>query len=114
MNNDHREKGDNLCSKDKHLKYKWQWSRIASQRTREQTKNWTHFQCSESEVGEWELGATLWGSGENVRYEATISFKGNQIESKDDFGTRLYAQIGAERLLEDWIQKQYKIIIKNK
>ena len=109
MSNYHREKGDNLYSKDKHLKYKWQWSRIASGRTTEEIKKWTHFQSSAAQVGEWELDATQWGA-EDITYEANVNYNGRSVCSKENFKTRIEAQIGAEALLKGWIEKQYQLI----
>ena len=113
MSNYTREKGDDLLSKDKRLIYNWRWSRIAAKRTKDDTKNWTHFQCSKSEVGDWELKAVQWGYGDGVNYTAEITYNGDQIAEKEGFDTRLDAQIGAESLLEDWIRKQYQKIIIN-
>ena len=112
MDNYDREFGDNLCSKDKRLTRKWKWTRVASRISEEDIKKWTHFQCSEAKVGVWGLEALQWGSGEKVRYEASIMYLGNQIASQEGFPTRLDAQIGAEKLLIHWINKQKKLINK--
>ena len=102
--------GDDLLSKDKRLKYKWVWTRVASRISEEEEiKKWTHFQCSESKIGDWELEANQvpenW-NGSIVSYEARIHYNGNDIASQEGFKTRLEAQIGAEKLLKDWLTKE--------
>ena len=113
----HRECGDELSSNDKRLKYKWEWCRVASQVSKEEIKKWTHFQTSKCNFNGWELQAILWGSGEGVRYESTIYYRGEHILSSREneeefFKTRLEAQIDAEKLLKNWITTEYKRIIK--
>jgi len=105
-----RHKGDDLLSKDRRLKYSWQWSRVAARIPKEEIRKWTHFQVSEAYVGDWEINATQWGA-EPVYYTASIRYRSNYIKSvgKDretGFITRIDAQIAAEKLLVDWIQEQ--------
>ena len=103
-----RKFGDNLCNKDKRLRLKWKWSRIASQIPDAELRKWTHFQCSFAEIAHWELEATQWGSKEEVDYKATISFDYNRIKSSGGHKTRLAAQIAAEELLLLWLREQVK------
>ena len=70
-------------------------------------RKWTHFQVSCCKIEEWGLEAVQWFTGDVVNYEANIIFAGDTIASKRGFKTRLDAQIGAEKLLRDWINKQY-------
>ncbi len=105
-----RKFGDNLCGRDKRLKLNWKWSRIASQYSEEELKKWTHFQCSISSLGSWELEATQWGDNENVNYEAIIAYEGNRVSDSPNHKTRLLAQIAAETLLLKWIREQSEII----
>ena len=109
-----RKNGDDLLSEDTRLQYKWEWSRSASRYNSKQLEKWTHFQCSESKsVSKWRLGAIQWGNSDNVRYEARIEYIGDHIASSrgNDFKTRIEAQIGAEKMLRDWITTEYKKII---
>ena len=111
MNNYDREFGDDLCSNDKRLKYKWKWQRVASQISENELKKWTHFQCSRARVNEeWDLIAIQWSSGEDVTYEANIGYIGEDIADIEGFKTRLDAQIGAEKLLKNWIKNQTLLI----
>jgi len=113
----HREPGDDLLSTDKRLKYKWGWTRIASQISKEEIKKWTHFQGSFARLNGFELEAIQWSnSDEPVYYEASINYIGEFItsvgrEDKKMFLKRIDAQIGAEKLLKDWIKTQYKMIV---
>ena len=87
------------------------WSRSATGVSKNIADTWTHFQVSQSlSIKNWKLSATQWGSAENVRYEARIVYSSNHIASKDDFETRIDAQIGAEKLLIDWINQQMQKI----
>ena len=108
-----REKGDNLCSKDKRLKCHWKWARIASGYTDIEIKKWTHFQCSLACIDNWTLEVTQWGGGDSVRYKETINYAKSRVISGKYYKTRLDAQIGAERLLLDWLCKQ-KLLIEKK
>lgn len=100
-----RQFGDDLCSKDQRLKYRWTWTRIASGYKSAELKAWTHFQTSESNVGSgWNLEAVQWSDG----YEARICYVSDTITSREGFKTRLDAQIGAEKLLREWIEREYK------
>lgn len=107
-----RQKGDDLLSKDKRLRYKWEWSRIASGIDEEELKKWTHFQCSQCKVGNWHLRAIQWGHGEDVSYEAEISYNNSDIISQREFKTRLEAEIGAEKLLYGWLETECQRILK--
>lgn len=113
-----RQPGDDLCKKDSRLKYNWEWSRIASMYTLEQTKDWTHFQVSKCEMGKWTLEATQWGSGDNVYYTAKVNYKHREVirdgGDSEKIKTRLDAQIVAENLLTTWIKEEYKVIKSNK
>ncbi len=105
-----RKYGDDLLRKDKRLKYKWKWSRVASQITEEEIKKWTHFQVSECERGNWTLEAVQWGS-ELPYYEAVIRYGSSRMAAiggsrETGFKTRIEAQIAAEKLLNDWITEQ--------
>lgn len=108
-----KEFGDDILSKDKRLKHKWVWSRIASQIDKEEIKKWTHFQVSESKVYDWTLKAIQWGGGETVRYEARIEYIGHHIACSrgNDYKTRIDAQIAAETLLRSWIKEQHTLIV---
>ncbi len=110
MNDYHRHPGDDLLSMDARLKYKWKWCRVASGISREEIKKWTHFQSSYCQIGAWTLEAIQWGGADNVRYEAAIRY-GETIASREGFKTRIEAQIAAEKLLSEWIEKQYKEIV---
>ena len=70
-----RQYGDNLYNKDKRLKLKWDWSRIASLISPKELKKWTHFQCSEAEFKDWTLKVIQWQNS----YEANISSKSARI-----------------------------------
>jgi len=111
-----REPGDDLLSTDKRLKYKWKWSRIATQIDEEEIKKWTHFQCSQAFINGFELEAAQWGSDEDVTYGSTVYYRGEHIislrEKNDHYSTRIDAQIGAEILLHDWVTEQYNKIVK--
>jgi len=107
MSNYERHKGDDLLSLDPRLKYKWQWSRMATQVPEEELKKWTHFQCSICYIGEWRLGSTQWG-GDEISYEATVSYKGNRLASEDGFNSRIEAQIGAEKLAKEVLEEMCK------
>lgn len=111
-----RNYGDDLLSTDKRLRFKWRWSRSASQFSREELKKWTHFQVSECILPDnlWKLEAVLWHSGGSVVYEARVNYGSNRIASKEKFKTRLDAQIGAEKLFEDWVTCEFKKMVKNK
>ena len=109
MKNYHREFGDDLFNKDQRLKYYWAWSRSASCFTTKQLKNWTHFQVSFCDVGDWMLKVVQHPEVKGVSYAAVIKYKGNIIVWKKEFKTRLDAQIGAEKLLVEWVREQYKV-----
>ena len=113
MNNYEREIGDDLLSNDPRLKYEWKWVRIAADEPEEVLKKWTHFQCSGCRFGKWKLEVTQW-DGKNITYEASASYNGEPITSKEGFDTRLEAQIGAEKMLAEWIQEQYHQLINSK
>jgi hypothetical protein len=115
MNNYERHKGDDLLSNDHRLKYKWRWVRSASEISEKDLKKWTHFQCSSCNVGNWELEAIQWGSCDDISYEATFRWgQGDTIKRKEGFCTRIEAQIGAEKMLDDWIREQHTKIVNNK
>jgi hypothetical protein len=102
-----RKHGDDLLSDDPRLRYKWEWSRVASQIPAEELKKWTHFQCSQAVIGDWTLETTQWSDDDTVSYEATVTVNGNCIVSKEGFPTRIAAALGAEKLLKDWIQSEW-------
>lgn len=109
-----RHEGDNLLSNDPRLKCKWKWSRVASRCTEEELRKWTHFQVSFAEIGDWTLETIQWGA-EPVYYESSVEYGGDRITSvghnrKTGTQTRIEAQIRAERLLMEWITKEYKFI----
>ena len=107
MSNYKRHEGDDLLSLDPRLKYKWRWSRIAAQIPEEELKKWTHFQCSICHIGKWTLESTQWGADE-ISYEATISYKDNQLAREKGFNSRIEAQIGAEKLAKKVLEKMSK------
>ena len=111
-----REFGDDLCAEDPRLKLKWEWNRVASQCSEEEIKQMTHFQTSNAKYKDWELCVVQWtdrSKETEVSYEVQIKYEGNRIASVEGFGTRLEAQIGAEKLLVDWIMQQYKQIMED-
>lgn len=111
MKNYERHKGDDLLSNDSRLKYKWKWSRLATHIPAEIRKKWTHFQSSFCRIGSWELEAIQWPINGDVDYEARIAYGcNNNIADKRHFKTRIEAQIGAEKLLLSWLNKQKKLI----
>ncbi len=111
-----RHEGDDLLSKDKRLQYKWKWSRVAFEIPQREIDKWTHFQVSCCRIGGWICEAIQWGH-EPVYYEASISYVGSSIVSRGSnretgYKTRIEAQIAAEKLLIEWVTKQYKELIK--
>lgn len=102
-----RQAGDDLCSKDKRLKYKWVWTRIACQIPADEIKKWTHFQCSHANIGRWTLESVQWASD----YEVRVDYNDETVVSKGGFKSRIDAQIGGEKLLVAWITEQYKEIV---
>jgi hypothetical protein len=104
--------GDDLEENDSRLKYKWKWSRIASGYKPKQLEKWTHFSCSECEIGNWTLSVYQHGDPDNIYYGPSVSYLNDTIVQSFDYSikTRLEAQIKAEKMLVEWISKQYKEI----
>ena len=114
-----RHKGDDLLKEDLRLKYKWDWSRIASGYTKKQLDSWTHFQSSEAKIKGWTLEVSQRG-GDDKYYSAQIEYIGEHIASDGrgfedtKYKTRVEAQIAAERLLIVWITSQYNEVVINR
>jgi len=114
MNMYKRSKGDDLLSKDPRLKGEWKWNRSASRRSKEDIKDWTHFQVSKCKIGHWRLKAIQWGYPE-IYYESVIYYGNNLITSigenrETGTKTRIEAQIKAEKLMLEWITEEYQNI----
>ncbi len=133
-----RHKGDDLLSDDPRLKFKWSWSKFANTgATKEDIAHWTHFQVSESIIGDWKMKVIQRGV-DVIYYESMIGYAGENGEfgfnldyeelnmSGEDLGfkTRIEAQIRAEKMLVawitdaensiiDWIKREYKLIMIN-
>lgn len=113
--------GDDLCSRDKRLNYRWGWSRSAALRSDQEIKRMDRFQCSECRVGDWTLTVTLWrmALGEPDYYEYSISYGDSIITSvggnmEGAAKTRLEGQRLAERLLVSWVTAEYNFIRKTR
>jgi hypothetical protein len=111
MNNYPRYPGDDLKSKDPRLKRKWEWCRSASQISDEDLKKWTHFQTSQCVEDMFVLEAVQWKNHkdgvEYAEYEAIVSWDGTILAAEHEIGTRIEAQIAAERLVKEWFEEQY-------
>ncbi len=126
-----RHEGDDLLSDDPRLKSKWGWNRSANGLAKEEQALWTHFQVSESTIGDWKLSVTQWGE-DTIYYEPTIEYQNDDRSiflTGHEFGeepsvieTRIEAQIKAEEILAvwitdaekrivGWIRKEYKLIM---
>ncbi len=101
---------DSLSSKDKRLKFKWQWihrNRLSG--VGKSDKRRLPCQCSEAVLKNgWLLEATFW----HCDYEAEIQYYGNmvlsyhirydeKIKGEPPLFTRLDAQLKAEQLFEE-------------
>ena len=93
---------DDLSSKDLRLKYGWRWIRDGAQLTDNQIKKMRHFQVSCAHLSDWQMEAVEWSRD----YEARINYAGEPIARQNGFKSRIDAQIGAEKLLKNWIREQ--------
>ena len=89
------EEHNQLKSNDPRLIFKWRWGQFGA-----------GSQVSKAGLSNtlWQFEAIAWG-GDNLSYEARISYCGDHIRSHRDFATRIEAQIDAEKLLFDFIDE---------